>query len=84
VLDALRYVTQSVIYDALAPEVRSESGFSRYVIDTRDAFCYLDTVLRVARRGAVAINTDMALDALALPWTQRLQGCFDGRATSDY
>lgn len=83
VLDALYFVTQSVIYDSVAPEVRSGSDFSRYVIDTRDAFCYLDTLQRVARRGAVAINTDMALDALALPWTQRLQGCFDGRATRD-
>ncbi|MEL6870203.1 MAG: hypothetical protein AAFO81_10425 [Pseudomonadota bacterium] len=84
VLDVLQHVTQSVIYQTHASEMRIESGFDRYVIDTRDAFCYLDTVQRAASRGTVAINSDMALDALALPWANKLQGCFDGRATRDY
>ena len=74
VLTALRRVTIELVYGHMAPKLGAGSDFRRYVVDTRDAFCYLDAVNRLIARLPGSYNPDLAIEALVMPWARRLAG----------
>ncbi|MEM7610124.1 MAG: hypothetical protein AAF270_00390 [Pseudomonadota bacterium] len=74
VMNGLRAFVQQLIYARFAPELRSSSDFGDYVMDTRDAFCYLDQVNRLIARTPGSYNPELAMEAMLLPWAQGLRG----------
>ena len=58
----------------MAPKLGAGSDFRRYVVDTRDAFCYLDALNRLIARLPGSYNPELAIEALAMPWSRRLAG----------
>ncbi|MEO0346480.1 MAG: hypothetical protein AAF229_09500 [Pseudomonadota bacterium] len=78
VLSALRRVTMGLVYARMSPKMSAESDFQRYVVDTRDAFCYLDGLNRLIARLPGTYNPELAIDAMAMPWSNRLAGARQG------
>ena len=78
VLAALRRTTIELLRARMTPKLRSASEFRRYVVDTRDAFCYLDALNRLIARLPGSYNPELAIEALTLPWAARLAGIRDG------
>lgn len=74
VLSALRRVTIELVYAHMAPKLGAGSDFRRYVVDTRDAICYLDALNRLIARLPGSYNPELAIEALAMPWARRLAG----------
>lgn len=74
VLAALRRVTIELVYGHMAPKLGAGSDFRRYVVDTRDAFCYLDALNRLIARLPGSYNPALAIEALAMPWARQLAG----------
>ncbi|MEM1438774.1 MAG: hypothetical protein AAF545_08675 [Pseudomonadota bacterium] len=78
VLAALRRVTMGLVYARMSPKLSAASDFQRYVVDTRDAFCYLDGLNRLIARLPGTYNPELAIDAMAMPWANRLAGARQG------
>lgn len=78
VLAALRRVTMGLVYARMSPKMSAASDFQRYVVDTRDAFCYLDGLNRLIARLPGTYNPELAIDAMAMPWANRLAGARQG------
>ncbi|MEO1594463.1 MAG: hypothetical protein AAFS02_04375 [Pseudomonadota bacterium] len=78
VLAALRRVTMGLVYARMSPKMSAASDFRRYVVDTRDAFCYLDGLNRLIARLPGTYNPELAIDAMAMPWGNRLAGARQG------
>lgn len=78
VLNALRRVTLELVYARMSPKMSAASDFRRYVVDTRDAFCYLDAINRLIARLPGSYNPELAIDAMAMPWANRLAGARSG------
>lgn len=79
VLAALRRTTMQLIRATMSQKLRAASDFQRYVVDTRDAFCYLDAINRLIARLPGSYNPDLALEILAMPWANALRDA--GRLT---
>ena len=79
VLASLRSVVQTLIYARWLPKMRAASEFGDYVMDTRDLFCYLDAVNRLIAKTPGSYNPELALEALALPWAERLRGQYESQ-----
>ncbi|MEN7341872.1 MAG: hypothetical protein AAAFM81_02980 [Pseudomonadota bacterium] len=72
VLGALGVLVRQLIYPKDA-RMRSVSGFDHYVIDTKDAFWYLEKLNGISRMTPGSFNADIALDALLIPWRHGLR-----------
>ncbi|MEM6808604.1 MAG: hypothetical protein AAF574_05150 [Pseudomonadota bacterium] len=79
VLAALRRVTMGLVYARMSRKMSAASDFQRYVVDTRDAFCYLDGLNRLIARLPGTYNPELAIDAMAMPWANRLAGARHGQ-----
>ncbi|MEM7764280.1 MAG: hypothetical protein AAF290_09385 [Pseudomonadota bacterium] len=73
VLRALEVVTSRWIYPD-SERLGTTSKFRDYVIDTRDAFCYLDKLKSARKATQGSVNTELAIDSLVLPWQNGLAG----------
>ncbi|MFK8053512.1 MAG: AAA family ATPase [Woeseiaceae bacterium] len=80
VFRALRAVVEQLIYPENAG-MRSKSDFRRYVMDSRDAFCYLDTLNRILVRPRGSFNAEIAVEQLLIPWSAGLTGYYEKAAT---
>ncbi|MEM9173002.1 MAG: hypothetical protein AAGA84_09890 [Pseudomonadota bacterium] len=76
VLMTLRFCAEAVARTTVQPQMRNRSEFDVTNVDSRDAFCYLDSVQAAVARGDAAINKDLSLDNLVQPWAKRFRGVY--------
>lgn len=81
VFGALKTLVLQLIYPSSA-EMRSVSGFRDYVMDSRDLFCYLDTLNATIQRSKGSYNAEIALESLLIPWASALSGCYKAEVTA--